>query len=57
MAKECTITVDFVDENGEPKQNVFTSEYDETETNVFVSIEFVSENNGGPIMRPKKPRI
>ena len=57
MAKECTITVDFVDENGETQQNVFNAEYDETKTNVFVSVEYVSENNGGPIMRPKKPRI
>lgn len=57
MAKECTITVDYVDENGNDKQDVFTSEYDETKTNTFVSVEYVPENNGGPIMRPKKPRI
>ena len=57
MAKVAIITVQYPDENGEEKQDVFNVEYNETKTEVFTGIEYVSSADGGPVMRPKKPRI
>lgn len=56
MSKTANITVEYTDENGEIKQDVFTAEYDETKTEVFTEIEYISVADGGPVMRPKKPR-
>lgn len=56
MAKQAIITVKYPDQNGLEKQYVFTVEYDETKTEVFTEIEYVSIADGGPVMRPKKPR-
>lgn len=57
MSKIAIITVQYPDENGEEKQDVFNLEYDETKTEVFTEIQYVSSADGGPVMRPKKPRI
>lgn len=55
--KTVTITVDYVDENGNPKKTVMTAPYDPAVQSDVITIEFVPLSQGGPVMRPKRPRL
>lgn len=54
--KTAIVTVDYVDENGNPKQMVETTQYDPQVNSDLMTIEFISIPKGGPLMRPKNPR-
>ena len=54
--KTATITVDYVDANGLPKQMTTTVQYDPNTSADIVTIEYLNQNSEGPLMRPKKPR-
>lgn len=56
--KTATITVNYVDENGLPKQTEMTAQYDPDVQSDVITVEFVPEpQEGGPLMRPKTPRL
>ncbi len=50
------ITIEHFDEEGNPITDQGSVEYDQNESGIIAEIEFTSSANGGPIMRPKKPR-
>lgn len=54
--KTATITVDYVDENGNPKQTTMTCTYNPSIQSDVITIEFIPLSEGGPLMRPKNPR-
>lgn len=50
------ITIEYFDDEGNPITDSGTVEYDQDKSGVVAEIEYYSSANGGPIMRPKKPR-
>lgn len=55
--KKATITVAYVDENGTPKQTVMEADYNPAVQSDVITVEFVPAPQGGPVMRPKRPRL
>lgn len=55
--KIAKFTTEIADENGEPLIQEFEMEYDTEVTEDIVIIEFVSNGEGGPLLRPRKPHI
>jgi len=54
--KNLELTLTYPDATGEPITETFNITYNESQSGLVTCIEFVSASNGGPIMRPKKPR-
>ena len=54
---ELKITTEFIGENGERITNEETINFDTDMSATVAEIDYVSVAEGGPIMRPRKPRL
>lgn len=54
--KDSTITIEFVDANGQTVRKSYAVKYDQNVTETVCEIEYVKPADGGPVMRPKNPR-
>jgi hypothetical protein len=54
--KDSTITISFVDANGQTVTKSYVVKYNPNVTETVCGIEYVKPADGGPVMRPKNPR-
>jgi len=51
------VKVTYPDANGNPVVKEENIQYDPDVSGVVAEVEYVSPQNGGPVMRPRKPRL
>lgn len=54
---ELKITTEFIGENGESITSEETIKFDTENSGIVAEIEYISTSDGGPVMRPRKPRL
>lgn len=54
---ELKITTEFIGNDGERITSEETINFDTENSGIVAEIEYISPSNGGPVMRPRKPRV
>lgn len=51
------LKLSYLDQNGNRVEKEETIQYDPNTSGIVTEIEYLSPQDGGPVMRPKKPRL